>query len=183
MWPSEPTPGETYPSALPLRLRQRDELGERFHPERGMRGDHDRRAADIGDMGEVLHRIERWVGAGRRGDNVGRDSGDHEGGAVGIGMGNRGGTDHAARARPVLDDDALRERVAEMLGQDAADHVGASSGRPRHDDAHGLCSARVCGDGGGDACAVLRTVGATAEPVSAPMIASRSQQPMHVSPP
>ena len=103
-----------------------------------MGGDHDRRAADIGDMGEVFHRIERWVGAGCRGDHVGRNSGDHEGGPVGIGTSNRGGTDHAARARPVLDDDALRERVAEMLGQDAADRVGASSGRPWHDDAHGL---------------------------------------------
>ena len=103
-----------------------------------MGGDHDRRAADIGDMGEVFHRIERWFGAGCRGDHVGRYSGDHEGGPVGIGMGNRGGTDHAARARPVLDDDALRERVAEMLGQDAADRVGASSGRPWYHDAHGL---------------------------------------------
>ena len=98
-------------------------------------------------------------------------------------MGDRGGTDHAARARPVLDHDALRERVAEMLGQDAADHVGASSGRPWHDDAHGLLG-QICGDGGVDACAkCCASVGATVEPVSAPMIASRSQKPMHVSPP
>ena len=53
-------------------------------------------------------------------------------------MGDGGGAHHAARAGPVLDHDALPECVAEMLGQDAADHVGAAAGWPRHDDAHGF---------------------------------------------
>jgi hypothetical protein len=127
---------------LAAAARQCDELRERGHRERGMCGDHDRRAADIGDVGEILHGVEGRIGARRRRDDVRGDAGDHEGGAVGIGVGDRGGADHAARARPVLHQDALRESIAEMLGKHTADQVGASPRRPRHHDTHRLARPR-----------------------------------------
>jgi hypothetical protein len=103
-----------------------------------VRDDRDRRAADIGDVTEILHRVERGIRARCRRHNVRRNAGNDEGGAVGIGMGDRGRADHAARARPVLDHDALRERITEMLGEHAADQVGASPRRPRHHDPYRL---------------------------------------------
>jgi hypothetical protein len=116
--------------------RQRNELRERGHRERGMCGDHDRRAADIGDVGEILHGVEGGIRARRRRDDMRGDAGDHEGGAVGIGVGDRSGADHAARSWPVLHQNALRESIAEMLGKHTADQVGASPRRPRHHDAY-----------------------------------------------
>jgi hypothetical protein len=78
---------------------------------------------------------------------------------------------------------ALGERVAEMLGQDAADHVGASSGRPRHDDAHGFARPNLWGRRRRRLRQVLCSRWRDGGTGERPDDRERSQKPMHVSPP
>jgi hypothetical protein len=46
--------------------------------------------------------------------------------------------DAAARARPVLGDHLLAERLGELVGHDARQNVGRLAGREGHDDADRL---------------------------------------------
>ena len=62
-----------------------------------------------------------------------RDGNHQERIAVGGGLGREIGAEHAAGTGPVVDEDLLAEFLAELIGDDAADHVVAAAGRERND--------------------------------------------------
>ena len=57
--------------------------------------------------------------------------------AVGLGLGDRVGAGHAARARLVLDDEVLPELLLQPVGDQPRDGVGRRARAERHDDLHG----------------------------------------------
>ena len=69
---------------------------------------------------------------------MGRDRHHQQRVAVGRGLGRHVGADAAAGARPVLDNDLLAQRLAELLGGHARQDVGRLAGRGRDDDAQRL---------------------------------------------
>ena len=52
--------------------------------------------------------------------------------AVGRGTGGAAGSDHAAGAADVLDDELLAERLRHAVLDDARDRIGGAAGRERH---------------------------------------------------
>ena len=97
-----------------------------------MCNEHIGRAAEIGDMGEVAHRIEADVLVHRRPKHVRRDAGDHQREAVRLRPRNRLGADEPAAADAVLDVELLAEGRGERLGVEPAHRVGRAAGRERH---------------------------------------------------
>ena len=57
--------------------------------------------------------------------------------SIGVGLGDDGAADGAAGARPVVDHDRLAEAVRHLLADDAAEEIGRSTRRERHDQRHG----------------------------------------------
>ncbi len=111
-----------------------DQVGERLHAELRIDHHHDRRPAQIGDVGEVLDRIVARIGIDDRRDHMRRDAGDHEGVAVGLHMGRLLRADDAAGARLVLDEELLLESLGQLFGDDAAKGIGAAARREGRDD-------------------------------------------------
>ena len=115
-----------------------DQLGKRLHRDRRVDHHHQREAADPGDRRKILQRVVadileqerigrmRRVGAGeqrvcsRPGESRLRPR--------------RSPRCTAVRALPIVDHDALAERDAERLGDDAGDDVSAAARPERHDD-------------------------------------------------
>ncbi len=100
----------------------------------GVRDQEQRRRAEPGDAGEILHRIERRVLGHQARDGV-AVGGHHQRVAVRRGLGDGRG---AGKARPVLDDDLLAPAPAHLLGEDARQDVGDGAGAERHDHRHAL---------------------------------------------
>ena len=105
-------------------------------PERAMRRQHVRRAAEIRDVREIAHRVVADVLVHRRPDHDDRDARHHQRVAVGLGAGHRFRHRDAAAARPVLDHELLAEGLAQRLAVEPRRGVGGAAGRKRHDDAH-----------------------------------------------
>ena len=99
------------------------------HVGRG-RGERDRR--------EVPNRIEGHFGEEARVDRERPRRTHQDRVAVGRGLGDEVGADVAARARPVVDHDLLREALGELLRDDASDDVGAAARREGDDEADRL---------------------------------------------
>ncbi len=78
---------------------------------------------------------------------VGADRAEHQGVAIGRGIGDPLGAGHAAGAADVLDHDLLAENLAHARCHDAAEHVGRAAGRERNDhrDRLGRIALRRCG--------------------------------------
>jgi hypothetical protein len=67
-------------------------------------------------------------------DGVRRRGRDQQRIAVGLGVLDLHGADRAGSAALVVDDHGLAQQVSELVGEHAADDVGRSSGRERHDE-------------------------------------------------
>ena len=85
------------------------------------------------DRHEILDRIERLLV--EPGIDRVRDGNDQKRVAVGRRFCGEIGADHAAGAAAVVDKDLLAEFFAELVGDDAPDHVVAAAGRERDDQA------------------------------------------------
>ncbi len=115
--------------------------GDEFSHGRGrMLGvdDHDHRVArHHGDRDEML---ERLIGNFRIDGGTDRHlagRGEQQRVAVGRRFRRDIGTEHAVRARPVLDDEALAERFLQPLRNQAPEDVGTAARGIAHDDLHG----------------------------------------------
>jgi hypothetical protein len=97
-----------------------DELADRLHRQRRV-DDHDVRIV-------VEMAVDGRVDAERRG------VGEHQ--RVAVGFRRRGTTRPygAAGAAAILDDDVLAEHHAQLLAQNAPDHIGRTAGRKGHDE-------------------------------------------------
>jgi hypothetical protein len=116
--------------------RQCQKIAIRRHAERGMRNEHVGRAAEIGDVGEVAHRIETDVLVHRRPQHVRRDAGDHQREAVRLRPCNRLGADEPAAADPVLNVELLAESGGECIDIEPAHRIGRAAGSERHHHSH-----------------------------------------------
>ena len=122
-------------------LHQRDQLLEAVHAERRMHHEHVGRPAEIGDVGEVLDRIEARVLVHRRRQHMRRHAGNLQRVAIGRRARDLGGADQAAAAGAVLDEELLPERLAELLGEHAAEQIVGAAGRIGHDHLAPACPA------------------------------------------
>ena len=116
-----------------LFLGERQQFLDRMHRHGRIDGQHIGAGGDDADRHEVLHRIERLlVDPGV--DGV-RDGNDQKRVAVGGRLCGEIGADDAAGAAAVIDKDLLAQSLAELIGDDAADHVVAAARRERDDHA------------------------------------------------
>ena len=102
------------------------------------RDDDERRDHQQRHRLEIGQQVVGQVAVGCAGDDVRAVLAEADGVAVGRRAHRAADADGAARAGDVLDDDGLAERDPHPLGEDAADHVGRSAGRERHDHGDGL---------------------------------------------
>jgi hypothetical protein len=84
-------------------------------------------------------RMVSWPGEDVLVDRVGRDVADQQRVAVRRGLRRGLEGDVAVRARPVLHDEALAERLGELRRDDARDDVGGAARPVGHQDPHRLC--------------------------------------------
>jgi hypothetical protein len=143
-----------------LRLRQRDELGERVRRHVAADEEQHRLRAHQRDVREVAQRVVAGLLVGGRVARVRVRHADvpdqrvarvqQQRVAVGRGAAHRFAADAAAGAGAVVDDHRLAQRLRQFLGDDAAEHVGEAPGGPRHDDLDRL--ARVVGRSGRHGC-------------------------------
>jgi hypothetical protein len=92
----------------------------------------------LGDRREVLDRIERQLGEQHGVVHVRRHRRDHEGVAVGRGLGDDVGALDGVRARDRVDEDLLAEPLRQLLGEDAVEDVDRAAGFERRDEADRL---------------------------------------------
>ena len=106
----------------------------RLRGKRGMHDHHLRRGGCDGHRREALDRVVgHFAGDGRSdGEIVGNEQ---ERVAVAGRIGGGDGTDHAARAGEIFDEEVLPEALGELLRDEARHHVGRSAGGVGHDDA------------------------------------------------
>src|SRR6185503_6657935 len=120
-----------------LFLGERDQL---LHVVGGDAGRHHQHFRHFGDQRDGREILERVVGhllhAGRDGERAGAD--DADGVAVGLGLGDHVGAEHAGLAGAVLDHDGLLEDLGHALRDHARDHVVRPARRERHDQPDGL---------------------------------------------
>ncbi len=104
-----------------------------------MHDEHVGRAAEIGDVGEIAHRIEPGVlGVHRRRQHVGRHARRHQRVAVGLAARHRLGTDETAAAGAVLDEELLPEGLTQLLREYSRQQVVSAARRIGDHDAHRL---------------------------------------------
>src|SRR5262249_5508870 len=127
---------------LRIDLGTRHDVGERCERALRLCRNDVGRDCEIGDWRKILGGIVGNVLVERR---IGKEStgGKEQRGPIGIGARNRDGAEIAARARAVLDDDGLLERLPERRLQDAGDHIGRSRGTERNDDPDRLAGAEL----------------------------------------
>ncbi len=116
-----------------LFLGEREQFLERMHRHGRIDGQHIGAGGDDAHRDEILHRIERLLV--EPGIDRVRDGNDQERVAVGRRLGGEVGADDTAGAAAVIDEDLLAQSLAELIGDDAADHVVAAAGRERDDHA------------------------------------------------
>ncbi|MFZ3351486.1 MAG: hypothetical protein WA268_11530 [Xanthobacteraceae bacterium] len=92
--------------------------------------------ADTRDGDNVANEIERKAGVERLVDRV-CEQRKQQRVTVRRRLRDEFGTDIAASARPVIDDDGLAEPIGEPLRHDAGENIGATASGQRDDDAHG----------------------------------------------
>ena len=117
-----------------FRAREREEFLDVVRRQLRRDGQRRRYRRDLGDAGEILHRIERRRAVDHVGDRMAARR-EHDGVAVRRRLGDRR---RAREARPVLDDHLLLPHFAELVGDDAGLAVGVAAGGERHDDANRL---------------------------------------------
>ena len=107
---------------------------------------------DHPDRHKILARVIADIFVKRRPDGEGSGISDQQGVAVRIGLGRRLGADRAAGAAAIVDDDALTEQLAHLVGDDTRDDRGASSRRKRNDERDGAVrpGLRLCMMGAAD---------------------------------
>ena len=103
-----------------------------------MHEQHQRRPAEIGDVGEILQRIERGCRAHGGSDHARRNPRYDEGVAVRLRTCAGLLADEAAGAGAIVDHEGLPEHPPEMVRDDARQDVRGSAGGKRHDDADRL---------------------------------------------
>ena len=96
-----------------------------------MHDHHGRRAAEIGDVGEVAHAVVAGIGVEHRRDHVRGDARYDKRVTVGLGRGTGGGADDSARPAAILDKELLMECDRELVGDQATERVGGAAGRKR----------------------------------------------------
>ena len=128
---------------------QVEEIAERHHRRGSVHDEDIGRAAQIGDVGEIAHRVESGVLRVHRGrQHVGRQARRHQRVAVGGAARDGLGADKSAAAGAVLDEELLAERGAQRLGKRARQDIGGAAGAVGDDDAHRLYRPfRSCGCG------------------------------------
>ena len=99
-------------------------------------GQHDRHLGEQRDRREIGLRIVERLLVERLALGMGADGAEHEGVAVGLGIGDALGAGHAAGAADVLDHDLLAENFAHARADHAAEHVGRAAGGERNDHGH-----------------------------------------------
>jgi hypothetical protein len=109
-----------------------------------MHNDHERLRGEEAHRCEVLHRVEGQVAVEGRVEREARVR-EEQRVAVRRCLGHESSTERRARATPVFDDHWLTQRLVELLGQHAADEIGAAARRSRTDDAYGLLRIRLRG--------------------------------------
>ena len=92
---------------------------------------------DHPDRHKILARVITDILVKRRTDGEGAGVSDQKGVAVRLGLGRRLGADGAAGTAAIVDDDALSEQLAHLVGDDARDDGGAASRRKRNDEGDG----------------------------------------------
>ena len=127
-----------------LRFRPRDQIGDRLDAGIGTHHEHVRRVHQLRDRREVLDRIVGQV-VEQRGVHRDRGRGHQQRVAVRLGARGLSHADVAGRAAAIFDDDALPERLRHEGRKDAADDVGRSARRERHD--HRDRPVRIFGSG------------------------------------
>jgi hypothetical protein len=117
------------------RFGKRDELLERPHAERALRQQHVRRRREIDHRRKLAQRV---VGQGFEQARIDRHAGvgEQQRIAVGRGLGDGGGPDGVARARPVLDDHRHVPFVVQLLRQRPRNRIDRAACVERHDDFH-----------------------------------------------
>ena len=116
-----------------LFLGEREQFLERMHRHGRIDGQHIGAGGDNADGYEILHRVERLLvepGVDRVGDGN-----DQKRISVGRRFCRKVGADDTAGAAAVIDEDLLAQSLAELIGDDAPDHVVAAAGRERDDHA------------------------------------------------
>jgi hypothetical protein len=96
------------------------------------REQHQRHVGDKRDRREVGRRIVERPLVERLVERMRADRAEHEGQAVGIALRDAQRPGHAAGAGHVVDDDLAADRFAEIVPEDAAEHVDRAAGRERH---------------------------------------------------
>ena len=129
-----------------LRLGERDQLAEVLDRHPGVGDEEQVRGGDQADRDEILHRVVRQLHVEELVDRNLADVGDEERVAVRCSARHGFAAGNAARAPAVLDRHLLAEALGDFLRDDAGDRVRQSTGRVRHDPAHGLRGPRVLGD-------------------------------------
>ena len=119
-----------------IRLRVGDEFLRRVDGQRRVDDQHVRRDRDERDRREVLHRVVRHLRVKARVHRVRRQRAHQDRVAVGRRLRDEVGADVAARAGPVVDDNALAPVLARLLRDGAADDVERSAGRKGDDELH-----------------------------------------------
>lgn len=137
--------GEVQLAGLALGLG--DELAERFHAGAGGHHEHVREGHAHGDGGQVLQRVVAHL------HHVGRDAqrahgAEQQHGTIRRAVGDPGMGELAARAGLVLDDDALADVFAQLLGDDAGRDVGRAAGSEADHEGHGFLGREVLRMGG-----------------------------------
>ena len=87
-------------------------------------------------MREVLHRLIRRASRKVRRDDMRGDARHDERVAIRRALGDELRSHHPARARAVLDHEALLQLLGELLRDDAPERIGAAAGREGRDDLH-----------------------------------------------
>jgi hypothetical protein len=118
-------------------LRERDELRHRGHRHVRVHAQQVRRVGNVRDRGEVRDAVGR-LGIEHGNDHQRADVAQHQGVAVGRGLGEQLESDSTRRARPALDDHLLRPFLGELGTDQPRQDVGSATRRERHDDADRL---------------------------------------------
>ena len=134
--------------AILLLAHEREQFLERLRRRRAVHREHIGRPAQIGDVGEIAHRVETRILVHGGREHVRGHAGDDERVAVGLGTRHRLGADETAAAGAVLDEELLAEHRAELLAEHAPQEVVRAAGRVGHDHPHRL-GGPVGGRGGG----------------------------------
>ena len=125
--------GDRHADCAGLLLRPRDQLSDRPNPQRGTDRQHCGVAHEHRNRREIPHRIVGKIRAQAGIDRERAHRAEEQTRPVGHRLGDDFGRNSSVRARPVLDNDALANRGACALGQQAGHEIRRAAGRERHD--------------------------------------------------